>query len=355
MSLNKQQKEENLYNFFYNNLKITKPFKVLKVDFEKPWYDLFLQVKWTVLATFSFNIVRNLYFTLIPITIGYIVSNQQYWLFNYFFLVWAFIQIFAFFINPFWIRLYSRILGSVKYNAQNYFLKSDPINHSLRSSGQIIAKVSRGSQAYDEILFLVTEDIFPIAIKSLTAASTLFVINWVVGLIGLLFVSLSLILSTILNINVEKLIEPQVILADDETKQVEVENLAQVALIRSIFSTEIQIVKAEKTIQKSFANWNLKYRIHHFSGQILNVLFLVFLGFLFANIVTLIQNNQINSILAISIMVGIALNLTDLLWIGNKLERLIKSVIEAQDLFEFIRNFGKQTYPVLDGEETFKS
>jgi ABC-type multidrug transport system fused ATPase/permease subunit len=221
------------------------------------------------------------------------------------------------------------------------------VHHSTRSSGQIISKVGRGKQAFDDIISIATEDLFPMIVTLLTAATTLFFVDIRMGFIGLIFYALTTLVSSWLLILTTQIIEPKMIAADDLEKQVEVENLAQVALIRSSFATQIQVDKSETAMQKSFANWNLKWSLQHIVRQIVTYPFIAFTIFCIYYIVSKIDSGSISQSLGTSILVTVILNTGQILWINQKIERLIKATIEADDLFKFIRGFGKRTFPVL--------
>lgn len=339
--------KEKLYRFFYKNSKITRPVKLFKVDFNKPWWHAFEEVKYEIGGTMVWVVLRYSLFALCPLIVGYIFSSKEYNLFYYFFGYWIFLEIAIYFYNPIWIRIYSKVLASVKFAAQNFFLTTDPVHHSTRSSGQIISKVARGKQAYDDVISIFTEDLFPMIVTLLTAATTLFFVDLRIGFIGLVFYAITTLVSSWLLILTTQIIEPRMIAADDLEKQVEVENLAQVALIRSTFATQIQIDKSEVTMQKSFANWNLKWKLQHIIRQIVTYPFIAFNVFCIYYIVTKIDSGNISQSLGASIIVTVILNTGQILWINQKIERLIKATIEADDLFKFIRGFGKRTFPVL--------
>jgi ABC-type multidrug transport system fused ATPase/permease subunit len=339
--------KERLYKFFYTNLKITRPLALFKIDFQKPWWYVFKKTKWEILGTTVFNLLNSIFFAFSPVFIGFVISTRNYTYFYYYFLYWLILRIFILFFNPFWIRVYSRILASVKFESQNFFLKTDPINHTTRSSGQILAKVDRTKQAYDDIVSIVTEDLFPFLIKVFGASTTLFLIDTKIGLIGLAFFIVLVFLNSLGMIFNTDLIQPQIIKYDDLEKQVEVENLAQVAYIRSTFASQQQIDKSEIIIQKSFSNWNLKYRLYHLVVQLTTYPFMLFIAYICYYTINQIELEKISPALGIGVITSIILNTQDLLWIGMKVERLIKATIEADDLFKFIRGFGKQTFPVL--------
>lgn len=63
---------------------------------------------------------------------------------------------------------------SISYNANRYFLTVDPVNHSTRSSGKIIAKVVRGSESVEDFLDFIIYDILSALVRFITVIAVLF-------------------------------------------------------------------------------------------------------------------------------------------------------------------------------------
>ena len=68
------------------------------------------------------------------------------------------------------------------------------------------------------------------------------------------------------------------------------------------------------------------------------------------NVFWQLQAGNINTTIAIGILLTYANGTQPILYIGYQMKKLNRSIAAITDLFTFIRGFGKQTYPVLESD-----
>jgi ABC-type multidrug transport system fused ATPase/permease subunit len=73
---------------------------------------------------------------------------------------------------------------SIHYNAHQYFLTVDPIAHSTRSSGKIIAKISRVVDAYEDFMDILLINILQVVIGTVAIVVALVGIDLWLGLLA---------------------------------------------------------------------------------------------------------------------------------------------------------------------------
>lgn len=341
---------QSYYLFINNTLKITKPLPFFKVNFRKNWVYIFNPVKYLILTIFIFNFIRIVLDTATPFLLSYIFSSRNFnWLYS---LVafWFMIMIFALIINYYWIRLYSLILGSFTKSAVETFIRVDPIYHATKASGQILSKVDRARSALDDIIYLITEDVSVIFFQLITATGILFALGFWYGVAGLCLLVFLVVFGSWQQIFHTQLINPYIISSADKVNQIEVENLNQIFLIRSTFTSDSQLKKHEIAMQKKYAQWNLRWRTVSLGNQIGALTYLIFLFFLFSFVINDIKTDKLDPVIVFGSLSSFIPTFFEAVWIGEKIQRLVNSTINIKDTFDYIGNFGKQTYPVLSNE-----
>ena len=61
-------------------------------------------------------------------------------------------------------------------------------------------------------------------------------------------------------------------------------------------------------------------------------------------------SGEISNTIALSIILTYSSGTQGVLYIGDKVKRLTTALSNVNDLFDFIRGFGKQTFPVLEDD-----
>lgn len=171
--------------------------------------------------------------------------------------------------------------------------------------------------------------------------------DWFVGWIFVIAIVLLSMFIQIVRVNITSVAQ---IKQDDKLKAVSVETLQQAAHIRSTFASNEQLNKiialSHRLAQTLATHWFTSI----FSSLFIRAVFVI--SFIIIGVLTIqsVQNNTINSTLAVSILISYLSSSAQILNIGRSVEIFTDRVVRISDLFEFIQGFGKQTYPVLEGD-----
>ena len=350
MFYKKEKFKKRVYEFVDSNEKFEKKMKLLPVDFSKPWWQIIWSQKGFAAFIIFVQVSWSVSDALFPIMLAYAVNQQSIaiflavvglrlfltWLYNIMFHYNAIFQI--------------QTMSSVEYEANKYFLTVDPVYHSTKSSGQIISKVNRGSAAYEDILDVMTFDLLSIIINLVTVTAAMFVFGWQLGLIAGGFIVGIVSFNIICDIIRISIFEPIKIESEDKSKAINLETLQQAPFIRTIFATTEQMIKSKKALLdqmvKEANNWQ--------SGTYVNVVsrtaYISSFMILGLNVFWQLQAGNINTTIAIGILLTYANGTQPILYIGYQMKKLNRSIAAITDLFTFIRGFGKQTYPVLESD-----
>jgi ABC-type multidrug transport system fused ATPase/permease subunit len=340
--------KQKLYNLVHDMEGYNKKMKLLSVDFNKPWWDIILKQKGLGIFVTVIQFVWSVTDSLFPLAVAFAINKSSLlifalavggrflftWMYNIMFHYNAIFQI--------------QSMGSVEYEANKFFLTVDPVFHSTKSSGQIISKVNRGSAAYEDFLDVVTMDLLGIVTSLITVIVAMFAFGWQLGLTSLVFILFLASFNIVGNLFRAGIFEPIKNKSEDALKAVTLETLQQTPFIRTNFATTEQMAKVGKAeldeMIKEGVNWQ--------SGTYVNVisrsLYILSFFALGIGVFLKLQGGSLNPTLAIAILLTYSNGTSSILYIGNQMKKLTKSTAAITDLFDFIRGFGKQTYPVLE-------
>jgi ABC-type transport system involved in cytochrome bd biosynthesis fused ATPase/permease subunit len=253
-----------------------------------------------------------------------------------------------------WVRFVEILEGSIWISTGKYFLTVDPIYHTTQSSGQMVSKINRAAQGYFDLVTLISWEIISLVIGALSVIiSSVFINLWIGIYLGLTLGFMTLINIWLTRFN-DSIFQENRIPIEDDKKDSELESLQQASYIRTVFATknqlDKQISKTTKLITLNFASWRS-------SGLIWSLLlifyFLTGLGLVF-KLINMVESSAITSPTAIALVSSFFLGTTNILQAGNQTQRLTRSIISITDLFDFIRGFGKQSFPVLEENAKLK-
>jgi len=239
---------------------------------------------------------------------------------------------------------------SVDFCANKFLLEVDPIYHSTKSSGKIIAKVSRGSRAYETILDIISFEILNLVSGVVIAVLTLLSYDRFIGLVAFLIIILVLSLNVTSEYYNALISEKKVIEIEDTVSQSQVENLQQAGFIRSTFNTENQLKKLKQENYDLIITTSTRWHISTFFQTIINIIYVLGLLLIGGLIFTKMSEGLLSQAIAISLISTYIYGSSHILYIGALARRFPRNLAYINDLFSFIRGFGKQTYPVLEGE-----
>jgi hypothetical protein len=347
----KPEFKDKYYRWAIATFQLGKPDRLLDINFQKPWWDMLWQMRFTFIHIALFYLSRNSFITFLPIGLGWIFSQGRFEMLPWLGLFWlVFLLWNMFWVNPIALLLYTKLINSFDFSAQKFFLSIDPIYHSLRASGVVVSKVNRAKDAIDMLVYMITENLMPTVVRLISAGFSLFILGPIPGLVSTTFVLLMIGLSCYIYLYQVNVFETKYIQNSDKAGQVSLENLTQTNLIRSTFATQNQLSKSKFLLQRARIDWNMKWRNLHICMFVLHLLNLMFLAGLAMWLVPRIQTGQINTGVGLGVLVACCLNFLDLIWVGEMFGRTATAVVQLKDTCDFIKNFGRQTFPVLENQ-----
>lgn len=322
--------------------------KILAINFKDPWWYVFGQVKLLSFLVLLCEIVTTSFSALFPLILAYIFKLGRLDYFIYFCLAWIVDRLIEYgrgYLNSI---LQLRLIYSVQYNAHSFFLEIDPIYHAQRASGAILGKINRAARGFEDILDVIASDILPMTIGIVTVICLLFYQTWWLGVGGLVFLGLMALVSTVV---IKRVIIPNErawLRADDVIRSISTENLSQVHLIRACFaSNQLDSKLKDKGIiamQRERRLWLSYIRLHIFNKIIYIGPIIIFGLYLLAAL----KKGTLESVEALGLLNTYFRGTRDMLKLDKPIMKSIKSLTRINDLFDFIRVFGKQTFPVLE-------
>lgn len=324
---------------------------IFTIDFSKPWWYVFWQQRLYVLITVIYLIVDDVFSTLVPLILGYVLVNKSIKLLLVVQAIYILLEVLGWLTyNPSLTRIYNQIQDSFHYSAYNQLLSVDPMYHVRRSSGTVIGKIKRTSNAYLDLMSTFVDDALPFVVELVTVLVSVFIINIYLGIlifsivlvIGLFF-SISIIFSTR---KLERYANEQ----DDLTSQMSTECLSQAQFIRASFATsQVQqrlLVQHEKQLKAEIVLW-MTYPI--IQGFFI-ILYIIGTGFIITFLIHLIKQGRLDSVLATTLLLTYFRGTRKLFSLDSMLLTMIKSYRRIVDFYIFIQAFGQKSFPIFSEE-----
>ena len=344
--------QDKYWWFNFNLFRFDKKVKVLPVDFNKQWWKIIADQKFSYLIVLFMMVIIASLSSLAPVIYTLIfTSGKLEYLFTYTGIMLAFILL----LNGtmyFYLILSAQCMYGISYNAHRYFLTVDPIFHTTRSSGKIIAKIDRATSSFEHLLDIITFEILDVIVKFITTIIILFSFNTHLGIIAATSFIIISAISILGKLFITEGFEKYRIRDDDAVKAANLENLHSIQFIRSSFATIEQNTKLQNKHKNIMTTLSTLWTGHvglNLLSRIVQVASYVILGMAILN---LLNNGTINIALGLALMLTYINSGEQCIWIGNKISRFIEHKTRVNDLFVFIRSFGKQTYPVLSKTES---
>jgi ABC-type multidrug transport system fused ATPase/permease subunit len=336
------------YNFFINLYKYEKRIKLSHVDFDEPWWNIILKQKLIFFAMLFAITAFSAYDSIMPTWIAQsIQANNINMLVGVILgrIAVALLVIFIFNYNPIFQL---GTINSVFMSANKRVLEVDPINHSTKSSGVIISKINKGSAAYEDLLDVLSFELWRMIIGISASIVVLSLANLYIGLIAGIMILVTSICSVILTTYNNQIFKPVCITAEDKFSQTSVETLQQSAYIRSVFGTSQQLKTLSNNVKTYIGVEGTRWRATS-SGYVF-VLVLFFISVLIVSVLVFkeVQAGNVPSTIGIGLIasyIGASKEITN---VGNQIKKLTASHSRITDLFDFMQTFGQQTFPVLD-------
>ncbi|HBR70566.1 TPA: hypothetical protein DIC20_03385 [Candidatus Dependentiae bacterium] len=325
---------------------------MIPINFDEPWWKLLANQKTRLLLIIIPQLIRRVFGTLTPIFLSKIFETLRFDYLLYFTIIWGVLLIFDYFSDFSFAQLFLS-MQSIQYYANQLLIKIDPIFHSTRATGKIIAKIDRAQDSYQQIIEIGIHDLLFMLAGTITALIAVIQANINLGLIatGLVILLLAFgIYSYILNNQafIAKTIE-----AEDRVKNVGIENLAQITLIRSTFAGNEANRRLRQVTNKSIFVERAAWCSFYLMNTIMRILYLIILFIVCAIMLKDATQGSITTISAIGLIITFFRGTYDITKVGRRVYWFVTHIDRIKDLFAFLQSFGKQTFPVL-GEHRFE-
>jgi hypothetical protein len=336
------------FNQLNNFFKFDKKIQLFDVDFTKPWYLTLWKKRFAYLLILISEVSYNIFEPLVPIGFGIAVSQQKYEYVLYIGLAFLLFEMFnrvAVYINTI---ANAAVQGSISISAQKFFLTVDPIHHSTKSSGSILSKIQAGG-GRDFLMMMnsIIFNIFPIITSYITVTVTLIYFNGYLGIVSTAFFIIITLISSLSRYINSNALSKKWIESRDKYAAMSTENLVQNALIRSSFAT-VEVVENTKDLAlKSLNTRSVMFgggALITFISRLLYNLSILVISY---GVLDLVQKNTITAVTGATIIITYMSGSRQVLRIGETIGDVTESMANVRDLFDFITNFGKQTFPVL--------
>lgn len=231
-----------------------------------------------------------------------------------------------------------------RISVQEFLLTTDPINYSTKSTGEILAKIERTINAIRTFLSTKFPTILSLLTSLLVAVGIVCQIDWKLGIVVGFFFSMLCWLNIKFAFYTNNIFTPIVNVYNDQEKQFMIENITQNHYIRSTFATQEQIKGTNDSIINYTVDNATKHRSWQWGMSVLEILLIIgvfaIVGFSFVSYTS-------QSYLLVGIFTALYSFYSKFYEIGEIADNFFKSIHNQQEFWQFMRTFGKQTFPVL--------
>lgn len=335
------------FNFWLKLANFKEKAHLIKVNFNRPWWAPIFDQKKYLLGIVIAKTIETAFFTLMPNIIGILLEQENFQYFIVLIFAWLITIGISYSADYLTSIVQMQTICGIQYYAHRYFLIVDPIYHKMRSCGKIIGKIDRAVDSYEDYTDILTTDFLPIIVGVLTVTIKFFQIDFILALLAVILTITTGLINTFLQILTTRSFEPQIIKAADQLNDINIENLTQIHFIRSAFASD-QIKNTLKEKNNYMLNiWGtawLGFATISFITKAIYALTIFILGIYMINLIKL---GYISSTQGISLIITYIVGSKEVLKVGRNIRKFLKSITRIKDLYEYIRNFGKQTFPVI--------
>lgn len=328
--------------------------KLQKINFFEPWWKLLTKQKIVIFLLMLGEIIINSYKVYTPILISKAYEEADYNYLMLIFSVWIGVTFLEYLVRSFSSIFELRTFSSVKIEGHSFFLTVDPIYHAKRASGAILTKIVRATKGIEDILARMIFDIIPVIIATLTAVTTIVMFNFWTGLIVLSALFMIVVLNTICLTKIIMPLERRRIEQDDIARSIAFENLSQIHLIRATFATEDINKKYLRQEKKVMITEGLEFLNSEALYTLIKALYVLTVAGLAFWLLKMTSEGKTTSISALAILMTYMRGTTNIIKLGKPIRIVTKSIMRITDLFDFIKSFGKQSFPVLNESKESK-
>jgi ABC-type multidrug transport system fused ATPase/permease subunit len=339
------------YTTFYKLFNVEKDFRLKNIDFGKPWWYTIQPYKLIFSLEILNELIQAIFGALTPLIIGYAIVNRNFAILVYFAVGYISLEV----MNRLILRYFDiAVLGireSTKYSALKTFLLIDPIHHSTKSSGQIVSKVQGGSDDIGSIIFMCAGSILPVMSTFAVTVLTLASFNGILGVIGISSFLVICSANSAFNYIHSKSFSKHRIIQRDEVGKILVENLSQNALIRSSFATPEQLKRTKRETEKYGFIYTSAFLSYGLGLTITRSLYILSTLSIASVIFYQVTTGRLDQYLGITLIITYINGSSQILRLGSTINEFVEKITGVNDTFNFIHNFGKQTFPVIENSE----
>ncbi|MCL4380239.1 ABC transporter ATP-binding protein/permease [Candidatus Dependentiae bacterium] len=343
----KRQAFEKLYRFF----DLPRYVRLTTVNFSRPWWLTIWQQRGLFLLVIANEILFQAWDALIPIMIAYAIEQQSLLLLAAILTGWALIAVINYAAMKLNTKFQVQIIFSVFYSAHRHLLEADPLEHTTKSTGTVLAKIERAARAYEEMLDILTFEILPVIITCITIVAMLTTLNKLFAFgvgVGLIVVACW---STFGYIFAAQVVTPRRIALEDAAKAAAVENLTQHTLIRSCFASKESDARLKKLTETTMYAEGTGWRTGHIVNLISRLLYYSLFGTIVLYLITCITNGTMSALLGTSIIISFLRSTQEIIRVGRRFYLYAKQLRIIQDMSSFMRSFTHNSFPVLTGQQ----
>jgi len=336
----------SLYNFFEKLFGVVGKIRIHPVEFQKPWHSVYQHYWLRLSLSLLYELLIWVFFASLPLLIAYLINSQNF--------ILAIAVCVFFLLNPILAQIHlvsytkalAGLMASIASSAYEFFLKVDPVFHSTRESGKVIAKVNRCVSAFEVITDTLVFSIAPFFIQTVVVFFSFANFDLQIGLVAGLSLLLVIIVSIISQAVVAKSVTPVETDQLDVQSQIEVESLQQVHLVRAAFATPEQIQKIRTSNTRTAEVQATVWSAFVATSFVPRILYAISLFIIFSMVFNSVQNASIDLINAIALMTIYLSTYGNLVNAGRHIERLVSNIEIIRNLFTYIRGYGKSNFPI---------
>jgi len=343
---------DRYYSFWLRLANLPKKASLFAIDFDAHWFRVITKQKLFLFLTLATVTVIQTFYSIYPLFIEDIITDQNWTHFVYLILFWMFI------ICLEYVQVYCAALmevqciNSILYNAFRHFLKVDPLYHTLKSTGKLFSKITRCARAYESFLDIILYDLMPIIVSIFAVVFAFLYYDLTLGLAAFVLLCIIAAVNIILNLFTSASFEKRLIIADDELKSLGVESLTQVQLIRSSFATNEMAGLAHRRASRLMYREGTAWLAFASSVAISRMVYLASVFVLGWITYGAMAKGTITATKAAVILITYLNGTYEIIEVGRRLRKLLRSITRINDLYSFIQMFGKSTFPVLSAPDT---
>lgn len=344
---------KNKYIEFWSNLwNIRSQVEFKQINFKNPYYkEIFRFRRYFFVVLFVVIVFRSAT-TFTPVLVTKIFENQVFYLFYYYIIFRAVFLVIGWLSDFLESVGFASIEHSIIVSANKFFLEVDPKFHFKRESGQILSKVNRGARSASNLIDVVVYEFFTLFISVVSTIILFLNYDVYLGLISSLLIGTIVFVHVFWNVLHTSAFDKIRIKYSDKLSNVLFENLQQTIHIRKLLATKTRFEEVNKA---SIIDGGYSAARNFASATIFDVIYMLYLlsiiivGYI---VISNIKDGSLDVYVGIALIVTFFINTEALRAVGRLTRSLIEDLDNVKDLFNFVKDFGSSSYPVLENSDS---